>query len=389
MSMPLHLRCTNANLPSGLYKVLGIEEALLQQFRSESVLVDIRSGPEVELASLAAFGFAGIVVDDAIDDCPLPHIHSLSIDVAVAQGDAARVLADGRINVLYRRGANANTLFVTERCNSLCLMCSQPPREIDDRWRVAELVQLLPLIDPELAVLGVTGGEPTLLESDLVILLAKARKCLPLTRLHVLSNGRKFADRTFADMFDELRGHVIWAVPLYADIARIHDYIVQSDGAFTETMNGLHNLAERGHRIELRTVLHAQTLPRIERLAQYIYRNLPFVEHVALMGLEPMGLSRSNMPLLEINPAELSPRIAPAMSFLHQSGMQVSAYNIPLCALEPALRPFARKSISDWKNEYANACSSCSVKEDCCGFFRSTATKWRDGIAAPILEYAA
>jgi len=28
-------------------------------------------------------------------------------------------------------------------------------------------------------------------------------------------------------------------------------------------MNGLRNLAERGQRIEIRTVLHAQTLPRI------------------------------------------------------------------------------------------------------------------------------
>jgi len=199
----------------------------------------------------------------------------------------------------------------------------------------------------------------------------------------------KFADRAFAAIFDDLRGHVVWAIPLYGEISRIHDYVVQSDGAFVETMNGLHNLAERGHRIEVRTVLHAQTLPRIERLAQFIYRNLPFVEHVTLMGLEPMGLARSNMPLLEINPAELSVQIASAISFLHQAGMHVSVYNIPLCTLEPGLRPFARKSISDWKNEYASACGACAVKEECCGFFRSTSTKWRDGIAAPILQHAA
>src|SRR3981081_1823736 len=183
MSLPLQLRCTNANVPSGLYKVLGIEEALLQCFRPANVLVDIRSGPAVELTSVATFGFAGFVAHRPLVDCRLRHIHSLSINAAVAQGDAARILADGKINVLYRRGANANTLFVTERCNSLCLMCSQPPREIDDRWRVAELVQLLPLVDRELEVLGVTGGEPTLLESDLLLLLAAASECLPSTRL--------------------------------------------------------------------------------------------------------------------------------------------------------------------------------------------------------------
>jgi hypothetical protein len=99
MSLPLHLRCTNASLPSGLYKVLGIEEALLQRFRPENVLVDIRRGPEVELTSVAAFGFAGFVSHGPLVDCSLPHIHSLSINTAVAQGDAARILADGKINV--------------------------------------------------------------------------------------------------------------------------------------------------------------------------------------------------------------------------------------------------------------------------------------------------
>jgi His-Xaa-Ser system radical SAM maturase HxsC len=268
-------------------------------------------------------------------------------------------------------------------------MCSQPPREIDDGWRVKELIDLLPLVDPELPVLGVTGGEPTLLGRELLTLLTAAKHVLPSTRLHVLTNGRGFADPDFADLFDDLRGHATWAIPLYADIAHVHDFVVQSEGAFDQTMHGLHNLGERGHSIEIRCVLHAQTVPRVRELARFVYRNLSFVKHIALMGLEPMGFARANMPLLAIEPADVSFRVAPAVGFLHQAGMNVSLYNLPLCSMERALQPFARKSISDWKNEYAPVCGSCLLQDECCGFFKSTSTEWRNRVAVPVLGSAA
>jgi hypothetical protein len=33
-----------------------------------------------------------------------------------------------KIDALYRKNANHNSFLVTERCNSFCVMCSQPPR---------------------------------------------------------------------------------------------------------------------------------------------------------------------------------------------------------------------------------------------------------------------
>lgn len=388
MAQPLHLHARNNGVAPGLYKVLGIAEALEERFPLNRVLVDLRTGPVVDVLSLESFGIAGALCDEPSDH-DLPHLSTLSHGDVLGRGDAVRVHGGGQINVLFRRGANANTLFVTERCNSLCLMCSQPPREVDDGWRVDELMQLLPLLDPGLDVLGVTGGEPTLLGSDLLRLLEAAQSQLPHTHLHVLTNGRAFRNRAFADRFDALQGQVTWAVPLYGDVARVHDFVVQSDGAFDETMIGLHHLGERRHRIEIRTVLHARTLPRINQLARFVYRNLPFVDHVALMGLEPMGLARRNMALLDSDLSQLSRAIAPAVSLLQQVGMNVSIYNVPLCTLEPTLWPFARKSISDWKNEYAQACESCAARPDCCGFFKSAPTTWRDKVARPINGIAA
>ena len=163
-------------------------------------------------------------------------------------------------------------------------MCSQPPREEDDSWRIGELINLLQLIDRDLPFLGITGGEPCLLGEGLVEVLRTAKRYLPNTVLHILTNGRLFADRAFARSFDQAAGQVVLGVPVYSDNATDHDYVVQADGAFNETLNGLHNLAERGHRIEIRCVLHRQTVHRLQELADFLYWNLPFAEHVALMG---------------------------------------------------------------------------------------------------------
>jgi hypothetical protein len=66
--------------------------------------------------------------------------------------------------------------------------------------------------------------------------------CLPATKAHVLTNGRRFAEPQFTSQFAETRRQAIWAVPLYADTAARHDYIVQAAGAFAETVHGLYEL---------------------------------------------------------------------------------------------------------------------------------------------------
>jgi len=41
-------------------------------------------------------------------------------------------------------------------------MCSQPPKDVDDRWLLDEIRSSIPLIDPDTQSLGFTGGEPLL-----------------------------------------------------------------------------------------------------------------------------------------------------------------------------------------------------------------------------------
>src|ERR1043166_5729323 len=50
-----------------------------------------------------------------------------------------------RFRTHYRRASRHNSFLVTDRCNHYCLMCSQPPKDVDDRWILKEIRDCIPL----------------------------------------------------------------------------------------------------------------------------------------------------------------------------------------------------------------------------------------------------
>ncbi|MFN8614056.1 MAG: His-Xaa-Ser system radical SAM maturase HxsC [Vulcanimicrobiota bacterium] len=280
----------------------------------------------------------------------------------------------GMVNTLYRSDSDHNVLFITDRCNSNCLMCSQPPIDHDDSGNLDVNAELIRLMNPVPKVLGITGGEPTLLRERFLDLLIQLREKMPDSWIHMLTNGRAFAWKDFTRQFAQARHpKMTLGIPLYSDLAPEHDYVVQARGAFDQTVMGIHQLARHQQSLEIRVVLHKQTCGRIGRLAQFIYRNMPFVNHVALMGLEMMGYVRRNYDLLWVDPSEYQDELEEAVEFLTTRGMNVSIYNHQLCLLRPSLWKFAKRSISDWKNIYLDECQRCSVRDQCGGLFKSAA----------------
>lgn len=305
----------------------------------------------------------------------------------LGHGDVVRIEpARLAIQALYRRHARSNSLLVTERCNNYCVMCSQPPKDRDDSWIVDDLLRAIPLMSPETRELGITGGEPSLLGGRLVELVRQLGHYLPATAIHMLSNGRGFAAGDLAAQLAALRHpDLMVGIPLYADVPEIHDYVVQARGAFDETIRGILALKRHGVRVELRFVIHAETYEGLPAFARFVARNLTFVDHVALMGLELMGFARSNLDALWVDPLDYQSQLREAIEVLVHAGMYASIYNTPLCVLVPDLHAFARASISDWKNEFVAACDGCALRSRCGGFFASSAVRRSRGIARVTL----
>ena len=289
----------------------------------------------------------------------------------------------GRVRVLYRRSSRHNFFLVTERCNNYCLMCSQPPKKVDDGWLIDEIAETLPLVDPATPALTFTGGEPLTEWRRFIGLLELARDLLPDTAVHVLTNGRAFSSPEVANAWAAVRHPKLSAgIPIYAAVDHIHDYVVQAKGAFDQTVLGVLRLKDRGQRVEIRIVLHAITAPRLRETCSWIARNLPFVDHVALMGMENTGFAIANDDKLWIDPLDYQEQLKAGVDVLSAAGVNVSVYNLPLCVLDPSIRPFAVQSISDWKNAYVEECEGCSARRDCAGFFSTGRPKFSRGIAA-------
>lgn len=301
----------------------------------------------------------------------IPTIFKVSDINHLTDGDIVVVNTDGIVNTLYRTQSNHNSLLVTERCNSNCLMCSQPPKDRDDIHYLFQIhEQLIPLIPKDCIEIGITGGEPTLTGDYFFKLLELLKFHLPDTEIHCLTNGRTFAWKNIANRLADLQcNRLMLGIPLYSDSYELHDYIVQAPNAFNQTINGLYNLATVDQRIELRVVLHALTIPRLLQLSKFIYKNLPFVEHVAFMGLEYIGYTPHNIQKLWIDPYDYQQELAEAVHYLSDFGMNVSIYNSQLCVTPESLWKFSRKSISDWKNDYLPVCESCKELENCGGLF--------------------
>jgi len=194
-------------------------------------------------------GFVGSVfLADGAD--AMPHSHALARIVQLpskfdylAGGDILGFHPSSkRFRTLYRRSSAHNSFLVTERCNHYCLMCSQPPRDVNDSWILREIQDALPLIDKQTRSMGFTGGEPLLDWQHFMAVLSTCRDLLPETAIHVLSNGRAFASTEVVAAWEGVRHpNLMVGIPIYSAVDSVHDYVVQAKGAFDETVWGSSN----------------------------------------------------------------------------------------------------------------------------------------------------
>ncbi|WP_143273762.1 4Fe-4S cluster-binding domain-containing protein [Bradyrhizobium canariense] len=157
-----------------------------------------RTPEEVQRAIVADWPSIFVIADSPID---LPGTFKGRLVAVPPKYD---YLADGDIigfdhvsrkfRTLYRRNSAHNSFLVTERCNNYCLMCSQPPKDVDDRWILSEIKESLPLVDSATRALTFTGGETLSDWEDFIAVLKECRDHLPGTEIQVLTNGRAFAD---------------------------------------------------------------------------------------------------------------------------------------------------------------------------------------------------
>lgn len=317
---------------------------------------------------------------------PGPTVHVPAELGHIGAGDVLIVAEDGsRVGVAWEATATHNSILLTERCDHYCLMCSQPPKERDDSYLYDRAMRIVTAMPAGARAVSLTGGEPTIVPEAFFGLLEHINTSRPDLSTHILSNGRRFADAAFADRYARLaQRDVMVGIPLYAAEPSLHDYVVQSEGAFNETVRGVLNLVAAGAGVELRVVVQKANVAQLGELATFIARNLPFVNQVALMGLEMTGLARPNSDLVWVDPNDYRSELSEAYRRLTSTGVFTRIYNHQLCVLDRELWPAAVQSISDWKNDYPSLCEPCTVKDKCAGVFTTSGSRLSPSLQ-PIL----
>lgn len=304
---------------------------------------------------------------------------TLTAEAVLKAGDIVSIQPDGTVTVLWEKGSGQNLLFVTDFCNSRCIMCPQVAQgEMRDYYSGCE--EIIGLVDPDgVENIGISGGEPTLDDVALERLLKLCAKRVPGASVVMLTNGKRFADFEVARRIHGANPRLVACIPLYADNAEEHDAIVGAPGSFRETVLGLYNIARLRRPLEIRVVIVRQNYRRLPDLAEFLYRNFPFASHVALMGMETSGLAKKNLDTVWVDPVDYMDQLGETVAALRRRAVNVSVYNLPYCVLRADTWRYACCSISEWKRTYADCCGACSVREDCPGLF-ATSIKQSRGI---------
>ncbi len=273
----------------------------------------------------------------------------------------------GSAERLVRRNSEHNTFLVTERCDQLCVMCSQPPKKTHiGRW---EEFRQAALLAPAGKLIGLSGGEPTLYKEDLFALLDEVLEHRPDLSFHVLSNGQHFDDDDLRRLRNPAWHSVAWGIPIYSAEPDKHDAIVAKRGAHARLRASLAVLLEAGAHVELRTVVMSENVSGLPRLAEYVAGHLGFIDQWSIMQLESIGFAQNRFFDLAIDVEKDFPAIATAIDMAELFGIATALFNFPMCTVPAAYRRYAIPSISDWKRKFAPQCTDCSVSAGCSGFF--------------------
>lgn len=158
-------------------------------------------------------------------------------------------------------------LALTYRCNNDCSHCyNARPRNYPE-MRVSEWKRVIDKIwSLRIPHIVFTGGEPTLFKG-LPELVAYAEEKGLITGLN--TNGRKLADKAFlASLVDAGLDHV--QITFESHDANIHDLMVTSRGAWTETVDGIKNVIATPLYLMTNTTLLSHNSKTVEQTLQFL-----------------------------------------------------------------------------------------------------------------------
>ncbi len=225
-----------------------------------------------------------------------------------------------------------------------------------------------------------TGGEVTL-EKRLFDYIAVARESGSFEHIRVQTNGRRLADRAFAEALigagvDEL------FVSIHGHDAATQDYISQRPGSFDEAMEGMRNVVALGACLMTNTVLTRLNQDHLADIVETVRPLRPVrMEWWNYLPREDYADERELLAPM----AELAPRLRAALSRCEAHGIEAAVKYVPRCLLGQHERTQDNTQpdvviVEEFYDKYPKfAClyeAKCEHSESCLGLHHPYITKY-------------
>lgn len=289
--------------------------------------------------------------------------------------DVFELYEDGTAYRCYDDSSVENVFFITDKCNSNCIICPMPEssRKRGNMANIDNLIEIARHIPSDVSHMTITGGEPFMVGKELFRLLAFCKEKFEETEFQILTNGRAFAMDDYCEyLLATIPNHSIIGIPIHGSCQKIHDAITQAPGSFRQTIAGLRKIQELGIVTELRVVVCRDNVFDLKNMAEMIASEFQKTSFVSIMAMEMTGSAYMNRERVWIPYKESFRYVRQAVDVLINAGIDVRLYNFPLCTVDSDMRMICFKSISSWKVRYGQECSGCSVKNVCGGVFAGT-----------------
>lgn len=294
---------------------------------------------------------------------------------SIKPGDILTINEDGSASVWYSGNEKEIDIFVTNKCNSNCIMCplAESIRKKNRVGYEALLKEYIEALPDDIEYINITGGEPTLPQNFFLEVMSMIRNKYQYSDFQLLTNGRSSSDKYFLKrMLDVCPNGIRFAIPIHASNEIIHDEISRSEGSFKQTDVGIKNLLSEKQKVEVRIVVSKKNVEYLSETAKYIAQNYKGLFCVNFMGMEMMGNAAINKDDLWIDYSDAFEKAREAIDILVDAGIDVQLYNFPLCSVQRGYWHIAVISITEYKIRFMEECENCSVKDICGGFFYST-----------------
>ena len=136
----------------------------------------------VDKCLIKGFNFCGVSCKNFESVSNYPIVYNIPENKLkeINTGDILKIYPSGKVKRLWNTLSSHNALFLTEKCNSNCIMCPQPQEPIDHDNEIFDILNLLK--EDEVSEICITGGEPTVNGKlpEVLQKLKKFSKCKPI-----------------------------------------------------------------------------------------------------------------------------------------------------------------------------------------------------------------